>query len=177
MVDVSYALILDAIRTVGIVAGIVYYLSILRNQQKARMMDMVSRRTEQVNNIEYQRMVRRVGRAGEDWSTPDEYYEKFNPLVEQDFGVERSIVQNNLNHWGFLFREGFIDEEFVERLYHPWHIINFWETYGVLLLQEREEAGIPTLFSDLEYLYDAMKKKYPHLSKDTRFSFRGWLQE
>ena len=76
MVDVSYALILDAIRTVGIVAGIVYYLSILRNQQKARMMDMVSRRTEQVNNIEYQRMVRRVGRAGMDWSTPEEYYEK-----------------------------------------------------------------------------------------------------
>jgi len=82
-----------------------------------------------------------------------------------------------LNHWGFLFKEGIITEDFIERLWSPWHIINFWETFGSLLLNERETMGNTKLFSDFEYLYNAMKKKYPNLSSDTKFAFRMWRDE
>jgi hypothetical protein len=177
MVDVTYQMVLSTLQTASIMLGIIYYLVIMRNNQKTRMIDMVSRRTEQVNNFDYQMMVRTVGRASLEWSTPEEYYAKYSVEKTPEFSVSRAIIQNNLNNWGFLFKEGIIDEDFIDRLYHPWHIINFWETYGVLLLQEREEAGVPALFSDLEYLYNAIKKRHPHLSAETRFSFQGLPME
>ena len=177
MADITYQMVLSTLQTAGLLVGIFYYITTLRNAEKNRMIDMVSRRAEQANNFDYQMMVRRVGRASLEWNTPEEYYEKYNTEITPEFSVSRAIIQNNLNHWGFLFKEGIIGEEFIDRLYHPWHVINFWETYGVLLLQEREESGVPALFSDFEFLYDAMKKRHPHLSSETRFSFQGLPDE
>ena len=177
MVELNIPLILDVIRTAGIIVGIIYYLSILRNQQKTRLLEMVSQRTDQANNYQYQKMVRELGKAKLEWNTPEEWYEKFTYGDNPEIAISKAVVQNNTNQWGFLFKEGIINIDFIERLYNPWHIINFWETYGVLLLIEREEMGNPKLFSDLEYLYNAIKKKYPHLSSETKFSFRRWQEK
>ena len=42
------------------------------------MLEMVSRRAEQANNYAYQKMVRDVQTTTTGWSTPEEYYEKYN---------------------------------------------------------------------------------------------------
>jgi hypothetical protein len=176
MVEVNYQMVLSTLQTAGLLVGIFYYLMVLRNQQKNRMLEMVSRRAEQANNYAYQKMVRDVFTTAAGWSTPEEYYEKYNFKDTPELTLSRAIVQNNLNHWGFLYREGIIDENFIDRLYNPWHIISFWENFNSLLLHEREVMGNPEVFKDLEHLYNAMKKKYPHLNKDTKFAFQHWRE-
>jgi hypothetical protein len=177
MVEITVPLLLDIIRTAGILVGIVYYLMIMRNNQKALMIDMVSRRAQEANNYEYQMMVRRINPLHSGWDTPEEFYEKYNIKETPELALSRVIVQNTLNHWGFLFREGVIGLEFIERLYNPWHIIRFWESFKPLMLDSRETMGNPQLFSDMEYLYNALKKKYPNLSRDTKFKFQSWMKD
>ena len=167
-------MLLDTIRTVGIIVGIIYYLSILRNQQKTRTIDMASRRAEQLNNFDFQMMIRKLTPLYSGWSTPEEYYKKYNYKDTPELNLSRAIIQNSLNHWGFLYREGIISLNFIERLHNPWHIIRFWETFKPLLINEREVMGNSEVYKDLEYLYDELKKKYPNLSKDTRFTFQSW---
>jgi hypothetical protein len=45
------------------------------------------------------------------------------------------------------------------------------------MLSERETMGNPEAFKDLEYLYDAIKKKYPNLSKETEFWFTRQFEQ
>ena len=78
MVELSIAVMLDIVRTTGIIVGIIYYLSIIRNQQKSRMVDMVTQRTQLSLNPEYQRMVRDIQLSYIGWSTVDEFFEKYN---------------------------------------------------------------------------------------------------
>ena len=141
------------------------------------MIEMVSRRAEQANNFIYQKMVRDTQITATGWTTPEEYYQKYNYNDTPDLNLSRAIVQSNLNHWGFLYKEGVIGEDFIDRLYNPWHIINFWESFSPLLLNEREVMGNSDAWSDLEYLYDSMNRKYPHLSKETKFVFQHWRDE
>ena len=58
----------------------------------------------------------------------EEFYQKYNFRGTPELSLSRVFVQNTLNHWGFLFSEDVIGEEFIDRLYNPFHIINFWET-------------------------------------------------
>ena len=152
--------------------GIFYYIQTLRNTQKNRMIEMVNRRNRERNSFEYQKMIRDIQPLFSGWSTPEEYYEKFSYPEYPELSIARVIVQNTLSDWGFLLREGVVGEEFMDRLYSPWHIIRFWETFRPLLLDEREKMRNPEHMKDLEYLYDAMKKKYPEISADTRFIFQ-----
>jgi len=177
MVELNIPLILDVIRTAGIIVGIIYYLAILRNQQKARMIDMVSRRATQALSYEYQKMVRQIIPMYSGWSTPDEYYQQYNYEDTPELEIARVITMNTLNLWGFLYREGMIGVNFIDRLYSPWHIINTWETFKPLMLDERETMGNPEAFKDFEYLYNAMKKKYPNLNAETRFWYNKWRDE
>ena len=177
MVELTIPLMLDVIRTTGIIVGIIYYLSILRNQQKSRMIEMATRRSEQSLNYEYQKMVRDLRPMQSGWNTPEEFHKIYNYRDTPELSLSRVVVQNNLNHWGFLFREGIIDEDFIDRLYNPWHIIQFWESFSPIILNTRNEMGNTKLCKDLEYLYEAMKKKYPNISADTRFTYQNWIDE
>jgi len=79
------------------------------------MIDMVSRRAEQANNFEYQTRVRQISPMHTGWSTSEEFHKIYNFKDTPELNISRAIVQNNLNHWGFLFREGVIGEEFIEK--------------------------------------------------------------
>ena len=165
MVEFTYPMLLDTVRTAGIIMGIIYYLSILRNQQKTRMLEMVSRRAHQAHSYEQQKYAREiVPMYSSGWSTPEEYYEKYGYQKTPELEIARVIMQNSLNHWGFLFREGVIDVNFIDRLYNPWHIITFWEKFKPLFEDARRRLH-PSHANQVEALYNAVvdlkQKKYP----------------
>ena len=177
MVDVTYQMVLSTLQTAGILVGIFYYITILRNQQKNQKIEMVSLRAQQANNFEYQKMVREIQPMAEGWTTAEEYSKKYNYLTTPELALSRFIIQNNMNHLSFLFKEGVIGEDYIDRLYNPWHIIKFWEEFSPLWLDEREKLGNPEHLKDYEYLYNALKKKYPNLSAKTKFAFTHWIKE
>ena len=44
MVEIAYQMVLQILQTVGILVGIVYYITILRNSQKARQTELLFQR-------------------------------------------------------------------------------------------------------------------------------------
>ena len=141
------------------------------------MIEMASRRAQQSNNFEYHKMVRQIAPMYSGWTTNEEFNKQYNFRDTPELTLSRAVVQNTLNNWGFLFREGVIGEDFIERLYNPWLIIRYWETFKPLILENRENMGNQKKWSDLEYLYNVMKKKFPNLSKDTTFAFQWYYKE
>ena len=170
MVELTIEVMLDIIRTGGILVGIFYYLTIMKNAQKNRMKEMVFQRMQTRIDPEYQRMVRTINPMYSGWNSVEEFYEKYNFDKEPDLTIARMIWIYNLDSWGFLFREGLVGEEYIERLHNPWAVIRAWETFEPLFLDDRERSGNQEHMKDFEYLYDMMKKKYPHLNRDTMIS-------
>ena len=114
------------------------------------MIEMVSRRAEQALNYDYQKMARDIRPTYSGWNTPEEYFEKVEYQKTPEIELSRVVVQNTLS---------------------------YWEKFKPLMLSERESMGNPEAFKDLEYLYDAMKKKYPNLSGETQFWWTKWFEE
>ena len=166
MVEFTIELMLDIIRTSGILVGIFYYLTILRNQQKNRMIDLVFRRM-QSDGAEYQRMARMVEPQRTGWNTVEEFYQKYGYSTSPEDTIARNEIIRKLKSWGFLLKEGAVDLDFITRIHSPWYIIRIWEGFSPIIFDGREKMGNPEHHIDFEYLYDEVKKKYPHISADT----------
>jgi len=169
MIQVEYlALTLTGL---GIMISILYYASVLRNQRKDRMRELVFQRLQGRADLEYQKIVREINQMRFGWNTVEEFHERYNMVTTPDLVVKRGSVIARLEAWGYLLREGLIDEDFIDRLHMPFMIIRIWESYEPIFLFEREEYGNPEAFKDLEYLYRVVKKKYPNISAETKFSW------
>jgi hypothetical protein len=166
MIEMNIPLLLDAIRTVGILVGIYYYISILRNQQIARTIDMVFQRTR-TRTPEYFQNINKIAEMEIGWSTTDEFWEKYNSSTTPELLAIRSNVFSGLNAWGYLLREGLVDIDFVCRFNTPGWILKFWNTNKPMIMQSRKYTN-PDHSRDFEFLYNAVKKKYPKLDENRR---------
>jgi len=173
MVDVNYQMLLSTLQTVGLLIGIFYYIMTLRNAQKNRMKEMVLHRIQD-RTPEYLRMARSMEPMFSGWNTVEEFFEKFNYHREPELTIARNVVFNSIDTWGFLFKEGLVGEEFIDRLHAPWYIIRMWETFEPIFIDGRERSGNPEHRRDFEYLYRAVKKKYPNISADTKLFARAY---
>jgi hypothetical protein len=167
MVELTIALVLDVVRTCGILVGIYYYLTILRNQEKNRMINMVFQ-SMQTRTSEYFEDVYDVVEPLFGWKTVEEFNELYNWKKTPEIIVKRSSIQNQLSAWGLLLREGLIDVDFIGRLYPPSYVITWWERNEPIYLDNRKRTNNPEYMKDLELLYQSLKKRYPNVSsKDT----------
>jgi hypothetical protein len=62
-----------------------------------------------------------------------------------------------------------VDVDFICRLHTPWFIIRMWESFKPLTIGNREFD--PDNRKDFEFLYNAVKSRYPNISADTQFPF------
>ncbi|MHA2380845.1 MAG: DUF4760 domain-containing protein [Candidatus Thorarchaeota archaeon] len=155
-------MIREIVTIFGVIAGVSYYVLTVRNAQKNRMVEFVFQRMHE-RNPEYMRTSREVEQMGYGWSTVEEFYEKYNYLETPELTAKRNSIVGRLNAWGFLLKEGLIELDFISRLHTPSFIISMWERNEPLFLDFRERANDPTIQQDFEYLYNAVKRKYPDI--------------
>jgi hypothetical protein len=132
------------------------------------MVDLVFQRWQE-RDLENQRMSRDIAQMMKGWDTVEDYYEKYSYSNTPDLTMKQSYVVRNFGFWGFLLSEGLIDVDFIVRLHQPWLIIRTWESFEPLFLNQR--VIDPEAHKDFEYLYKAVKKKYPHISADTKMAW------
>jgi hypothetical protein len=89
MVEITYQMVLSTIQTASLVVGIIYYITIMRNQQrnqelalkaqqeaeKARQNELVFQKVQNLN-LEYARTFNEV-MLMRDWKTAEEWEEKY----------------------------------------------------------------------------------------------------
>jgi len=67
-------------------------------------------------------------------------------------------------------REGLIDLDFLARHHNPSFIKSWWEYNESIFLDSRERTNNPEAHKDFEFLYNAVKKKYPDIKLDTLYN-------
>jgi len=161
MVEITYQMVLSTLQTIALIVGIYYYIMTLQNTRKSRMIEMVFQRT-QTRTPEYFEDINAVSPMMTGWDTVDEFYEKFNVEKTPELMAKRSSINSNLSAWGYLLREGLVDVDFVCRFNTPIWIIRWYEIQEPLFHRNRSLHN-PENMKDFEFLYRAVKEKYPHL--------------
>ena len=171
MAEITYQMILSTLQTVGLLVGIFYYITTLRNAEKNRIKEMVFRRM-QTRTPEYFMDIYKSSPANYEWETVEEFQRKYNPRTTPELMAKRASLQDKLSAWGFLLREGMIDIEFIGRLHNPSFIQYWWESNEPIYMESRKTQNNPDLWTDFEFLYNAIKKKYPHSQVEPRYKIQ-----
>ena len=144
MVDVSTVSIVIA--TASVVAGVIYYSFMLRNQAKARQMDLFMRLYLTWGSEDMKKAAGRfLALKIKDY---DDFVKKYGPVIAEP-EHERSQVWEDIdrigwffNLMGFLVKEKIVHIKLVDELLGYWVIKN-WETikplvYGLSLIHISE---------------------------------------
>jgi len=168
MVEITLPLILQIIQTVSLVVGIIYYLSIMRNQQrtrelslkaqeeaeKARHRDMIIQRS-QTYGLEWMRAWNDINKMT-DWEDAEDFEEKYS-------GSESRA------NWMYIVRQytlaglhlkGGADPDLLFELYPPSTVMSLWERFEPVFHRMSERFNDPNIWGPFEYLYNEAKKRY-----------------
>jgi hypothetical protein len=165
VVEITYQMVLSTIQTVGILVGIIYYISIMRNQQKTRELALKAqelatetrqtqifmRLYEQINNIEtYTTWAELVNLEIDN----EEYLQKYDSTVNPVHFGKRAHLWFTFNSIGELIQMGHVKPELVHRLNVHTMVITLWERWEHIIRETRVRENSPYIWKGFEYLYN-----------------------
>jgi hypothetical protein len=161
MVEITVPLLLDIIRTVGILVGIVYYITIMRNQQKnqelarsAQEQALGTRQAQLMYQIwnDYERF-RESGLFWRDleYEDFDDFWRRYSADENPDFWRRDVAIMGWYERIGVLVKTGLLDVHLMALSFGgPTRML--WENLEPILEPLREKFQYPRLWSETEYL-------------------------
>ena len=181
MAEITIPIVLQLIQTVALLVGIIYYITIMRNQQRTRELTLESqeltrkaqeqaletRETQLFMNIfntyssgEFIEAFSRCLRWN--YENFDDFMKKYGWLQKPYEEINWDDVRdfNILVQWyeglGFLVKRGLISSELVFGIMYG-TIAQFWLRFEPLIFEMRERWKSEVL-EDIEFLYTEMKR-------------------
>jgi hypothetical protein len=169
MVEITYQMFLSTLQTVGILVGIVYYLFIMRNQQRTRELTLKAqehatetrqtqiflRLHEQINNTEtYTSWAELVNIEIDN----EEYLQKYDSSVNPVHFAKRAHHWFIYNTIGELLLMGIVKPELIRRLMIPTMVISMWERWEHIIRATRARENAPDIWTGFEFLYNELKR-------------------
>jgi hypothetical protein len=165
-------MVLSTIQTVSLVIGIIYYITIMRNQQKtqelarkaqeeaenSRKRQLILQRFQSYN-LDYYRAYHKTMTA--EFNDLEEYRRKYDRTVNIEHSSMWNYIVNTFNIAGLLYQEENTDLDLLFHLYPPNSIIRLWEQYSPVIIDLRHRMANPDLYKPFENLYAVTKEKYP----------------
>lgn len=156
MVEITLQLVLQIIQTVSLVIGIIYYLTIMRNQNRAREAQVLLQLNQVFNEKE---MIK-------DWAQftmlefmdLEDLREKTLPTRNMEGYLQRSRVWRLLTTLGLILQKGLVSPETIYDTLSGKYIIRMWERDGPIIKEMREQENTPHHLIGYEYLAEAMEK-------------------
>lgn len=175
MVAITYQMVLNTIQTVSLVVGIIYYITIMRNQQRTRETSLKlqeeaekSRQKEMIF-LRFQGFDKTYHDAVDDvltqeWGNTFDDYINHSPESKSNF----NYVQVRYNNLGVMLKHDMMDPDLFYEVFPIGNIIRFWEKMENIILDYRETTKDVTYNEGFEYLYNEAKKRFPDISKVER---------
>ena len=162
MVDIDISVILAGF---SIAASIVYYASVLRNQNKTQQMQLETRQATLFLNLYNKSMTSPVFHKGftKLQQTSWDNYDVFKKIylggeeVDEEFVEAYHTVGSFYEGVGVLIRENLLDIKYVASLMSS-HIRVFWEKNVPIIDQIRRNWNTPRYWSETEYLYNELMR-------------------
>ena len=167
MVEITYQMVLSTLQTAGLLVGIVYYIMVLRNQQKSQKHAEDTRQAQLFMNI-YNELLTESEIM---YLLMDMEYDDFEDF-ERKYGRDNNPEANNMitKHMllvegvGVLVREGYVSVRLVALLTSGLVRIG-WEKLRDYVYEMRKRS-FPRWSSEYEYLYNTLMEyaeKHPEL--------------
>lgn len=167
MVEITLPILLQIVQTLGILVGIVYYITIMRNSQRNQQTQLETRQAQLFMQIQGQ------------FNTPsmvesrDFYYNVELSSFEDYVDVWTDPEKRNLHRLfggfleglGVMVRMKYIDIELIVGLIGG-VTKHLWERHAPYILEYRERMNIPRAWIEWEYIYDEIMsyaEKHPEL--------------
>jgi hypothetical protein len=178
MVEITLPILLQIVQTLGILVGIVYYITIMRNTQKTRELTLQSqeqaleaqkqaletRQAQLFMNL-YQRSSnpsfddaqhRIIDLKWKDWDEYQALFDYTNPET-RDNHLAMSSIMNFYEGVGVLVLENLVDIRLIYLLMGS-SIKGFWEKVEPIVEEARESWYYPKFVINIEYLYNELMK-------------------
>ena len=172
MVEITLPIVLQIIQTVSLVVGIVYYLTIMRNQQKSQQQQLETRQAQLFMQIYREDLgIAEKGPHGMmdvlewEFNDYDDFYEKFGPDLNPDAYQSYIYLLYNMEGLGVLVREGYVGIRLIALL-SGGVVKNLWMKLQPIIYEERERRYWLRWSIEFEYLYDTLidyAEKHPEL--------------
>ena len=180
MVEFTLPLVLQIVQTVGILVGIIYYITIMRNQQRTRELALTAqehatetrqteifmRLYEQLNNAEtYTSWAELVNQEIDN----EEYLQKYDSTVNPVHFGKRAHLWYTFNTIGELLLMGIVKPDLIQRLSLAPMVITMWERWEHIIRETRIRENSPDIWSGFEHLYNEMvrlreERDYPKIT-------------
>jgi hypothetical protein len=166
MVEITYQMMLSTLQTAGILVGIVYYVTIMRNQQKTRELTLKAQELtletrqaqlfmqiySQWNTMEFGRQYEKSMRM--EWTDFDDFNEKY--LGDIEAYTAWRMMARFFEGIGVLVQRGLIDVTLVDDLMSG-ETMRFWERFQPLIEEMRSRLNWPQAVEWVEYLYEQVR--------------------
>ena len=156
MVEITLPIVLQILQTAGILVGIVYYITIMRNQARTRQVQIIGSITSYDLNWSFL-----------DWDVTDydDFISKHGPEANPQDWKDLYAWFNRMELQGVYVREGLLDVRLV-CLMSGGTIKESWEKYRGVFEEWRRRYNRPRDWVEAEYLYERVidyLAKHPEL--------------
>ena len=156
MVEITLPIVLQILQTAGILVGIVYYITIMRNQARTRQVQIIGSITSYDLNWSFL-----------DWDVTDydDFISKHGPEANPQDWKDLYAWLNRMELQGVYVREGLLDVRLV-CLMSGGTIKESWEKYRGVFEEWRRRYNRPRDWVEAEYLYERVidyLAKHPEL--------------
>ena len=185
MVELTYQMVLSTLQTAGLLVGIFYYVTTLRNAQKTRELTLQSQEltrkaqeqavetrqaqlynniwNQSINNLNW--MKKFLMTTTFEWNTLDEFLE-ICPWGDFTSENELAIYQVSMFFEGLspLVKKGLLNLDYFFPTYYSM-LQNYWGKIKPIIAEARERFGQKS-WTETEYLYNVLTehlKKHPEL--------------
>jgi len=159
MAEITIPLVLDIIRTIGIIVGIIYYLTIMRNNQKSQRQSEETRKIQLLLDHNRYIMNRNDWNSvmNMEWDDYDDFISKYGWESDPDLYDKRNGVWRRMHFSGLLVRDGLIDiSTFVDYIGDNAPIM--WNKFRDIIEEQRILFDNPELYVGIEYLAKEVEK-------------------
>jgi len=147
MVEVDLSIIFAGL---SIAASIVYYASVLRNQNKTRQAQLFTQIYSDMRKPESLRLLSKALQMN--WDDYDDFQRKYNMIEHAEERMPYSYSSMFYQEMGVLAKENLIDISLIDQ-FLPDSFRMYWKKFEQIILEHRQRTKYPQYFAGMEYLY------------------------
>ena len=163
MVEVTLTVVLQLMQTIGILVGIVYYITIMRTGQRNQQMQLETRRAQL-----YMQLFMRITSEGfvkkaidllrMEYDDVDEFMEE--SILGPDSSLHAKLFSMfwHIDGLGYMMSQGLIDPEMVYNFGGGFAQVWHWRKWEPVITRFRERRGDPDFLKWFEYTANEMTR-------------------
>jgi len=163
MVEITYQMVLSTIQTVGILVGIVYYITIMRNAQKNQQLQLETRKAQlymqlfmRITSEEFAK--KSIDLLKLEYDNVGEFMEKYISGPDSSLHAKLFSVFWHIDGLGYMISQKLIDPEMVYNFGGGFAQIWHWRKWEPVIMEMRKRRGNPDFLSWFEYTAKEMMR-------------------